>query len=69
MQITEGNPGALAVLAEATKLNFANIFLFGAWEVKGSNLWVKYKECDKDIKKLIALASGEIEKVSAKADS
>ena len=51
--ITQGNPGALTVLAEASKQCPDNALLLRDWGKNGSDLWVAYKEAGKNIETLI----------------
>jgi hypothetical protein len=59
-QVSEGNPGACAVIFEAMALDTANLAILVAWGVKGGDLWIKYKECNKVIAKLLEQATDEV---------
>lgn len=52
----------MTVVAHAASLDPLNVFTLLAWKERGSDLWVRYKECDKDIKKLLERANAEIRK-------
>lgn len=55
--ITKGNPGAFSVVTEASKKDVAWVFALYAYcdktGIRGSDLWVKYKEFGKDIDKFL----------------
>ena len=59
-QVSEGNPGALSVCLMAYRINPVNLVLLGAWDVRGSDLWVRYKKCGKDIVRLLTVAAQEV---------
>lgn len=57
-QIHQGNFGALEAVTKCLKLDFSNLFLLMEYcnrtGTRGSDFYVKYKECDKDAEKFLA---------------
>ncbi len=63
LSVGQGNPGALTVLISVARdhpgqfVMFAETCLQKGW--LGSDLWVKFKECNQDVSELLRLAQQE----------
>jgi hypothetical protein len=58
-RITRGNPGALSIVNQLTVEDISTLL---KWGVFGSDLWVMYKQCHKDVDELMEVARASVVK-------